>query len=230
MARVIKIDNAYKKRFEREEKKRAVATREKRVYFLIVCEGEKTEPNYFRELEKQLPIGSVELRVEGMGRNTLGLVEEAIRLQEKSAKKYDRIWAVFDKDDFPDENFNNAIFKAKSKNINCAWSNEAFELWFLLHFQNVSNGMKREVYKGFLEREIQKATGNTEYKYRKNAADTYSLLINYGNLERAKEWADKLCKNYSDERFASHNPCTLVQKLVHELFNPKEVLDLLNIE
>ena len=72
MARVAKIDNVWKKRFEREEKKRKVDTRTKLVYFLIVCEGEKTEPNYFKELEKELPRGTVELKIEGTGRNTIG--------------------------------------------------------------------------------------------------------------------------------------------------------------
>jgi hypothetical protein len=52
MARIAKIDNAVKKRFERKESKRSVETREKRVYFLIICEGEKTEPNYFEGLKK----------------------------------------------------------------------------------------------------------------------------------------------------------------------------------
>jgi hypothetical protein len=146
MARVAKIDNALKKRFEREEKKRKVDTRTKLVYFLIVCEGEKTEPNYFEVLEKELQRGTVELKIEGTGRNTIGLVNYAIKLRVESYRKYDRVWAVFDKDDFPDDNFNGAIIKAASNNINCAWTNEAFELWFLLHFQYVNTGMKRDDY------------------------------------------------------------------------------------
>ncbi len=58
MARVEKIDNAFKKRFAREEKARAFETRDKRVYFLIVCEGTKTEPEYFKAIEKELPPGT----------------------------------------------------------------------------------------------------------------------------------------------------------------------------
>lgn len=40
------------KREAKAAKKRKVATRERIVRFLIVCEGERTEPNYFRELVK----------------------------------------------------------------------------------------------------------------------------------------------------------------------------------
>ena len=38
------------KREDKAAKKRKVATREKIVRFLVVCEGERTEPNYLRGL------------------------------------------------------------------------------------------------------------------------------------------------------------------------------------
>lgn len=224
MARVAKIDNAWKKRFEREEQKRSVNTRNKLVYFLIVCEGAKTEPNYFIALEKELPRGTVELKIDGVGRNTLSLVDYTIRQRDIACRKYDRVWVVFDKDDFPEINFNNAILKASSNNIKCAWTNEAFELWFLLHFQFVNVDMKREDYKAYLEREIQKKSGNATYKYLKNDPNTFSILSIYGNQEQAIEWAKQLVQRYTDQRYATHNPCTRVHELIEELLNPQDVL------
>lgn len=224
MARVAKIDNVWKKRFEREEKKRTIDARTKLVYFLIVCEGEKTEPNYFIALEKELPRGTVELKIDGVGRNTIGLVNYTIRLRDFACRKYDRVWAVFDKDDFSDRNFNSAILKASTNEINCAWTNEAFELWFLLHFQFVNTGMKRDGYKAYLEREIQKKSGNATYEYLKNDPNTFSILKIHGNQKQAIEWAKQLKRNYTDQRHATHNPCTLVHELIEELLNPQEVL------
>lgn len=224
MARVAKIDNVWKKRFERKEKKRSVDTRSKLVYFLIVCEGEKTEPNYFSALEKELPKGVVELRIDGTGRNTIGLVNYAIKLRDEACRKYDRVWAVFDKDDFPDDKFNGAIIKASSNNVNCAWTNEAFELWFLLHFQYVNTGMNREDYKVYLEREIKKKTGNANYRYLKNDPNTFSILKIHGNQKQAIDWAKQLSRNYTHESYATHNPCTRVYELIEELFNPQKVL------
>jgi hypothetical protein len=224
MARVSKIDNAIKKRFERIETNRAVNTRSKRVYFLIVCEGSKTEPNYFKALEKELPQGTVELKIAGTGRNTLGLIDYTIKQRDLAYRTYDRVWAVFDKDDFPHDNFNNAISKAKSHDINCAWSNEAFELWFLLHFQYVNTGMKREDYKAFLEREIKKHPNNTNYVYTKNDVNSFSVLKSYGNQTQAIEWAKQLRQNYTDECYAAHNPCTYVDVLIDELYNSQELL------
>ncbi len=224
MARVVKINNVWKKRFERKEKKRRVNIRTKLVYFLIVCEGEKTEPNYFIALERTLPPGTVELKIDGTGRNTLGLVNYAIKHRDDALKKYDRVWAVFDKDDFPDDNFNNAIIKASANNVNCAWSNEAFELWFLLHFQFVNTGMKREDFKAYLEREIKRKSKNAHYKYLKNDPNTCSILEIHGNQKQAIEWAKQLNQKYSDQRYSTHNPCTLVHELIEELLNPQEVL------
>lgn len=224
MARVDKIDNVWKKRFERQEKKRSVDTRIKLVYFLIVCEGVKTEPNYFRALEKDLPRGTIEIKIDGTGRNTIGLVNYAISQRDCALRKFDRVWVVFDKDDFPDENFNGAIIKASSNDINCAWSNEAFELWFLLHFQYVNTGMNREEYKEYLEREIKRKSGNANYEYLKNDPNTFSILKTHGNQIQAIEWAKQLKQTHIDERHATHNPCTRVHELIEELFNPQDVL------
>jgi RloB-like protein len=224
MARTPKIDNAFKKRFERDEKKRPSNTRPKLVYFLIVCEGEKTEPNYFRALEKDLPRGTVELKIDGAGRNTIGLVDYAIKQRDISCRKYDRVWVVFDKDDFPDNNFNGAIIKANDNNINCAWTNEAFELWFLLHFQFIDTGMNRDAYKAYLEREIKAKSENNNYEYLKNDINTFSILKTHGNQTQAIERAKQLKQNYSNQRHATHNPCTCVHLLIEELMNPLEVL------
>ena len=224
MARVTKIDNVFKKRFEREEKKRAINTRPKLVYYLIICEGGKTEPNYFKALEKELPRGTVELKIYGTGRNTTGLVEYAIKQRDNSYRKYDRVWVVFDKDDFPDDNFNGAIIKATANNINCAWTNEAFELWFLLHFQFIDTGMNREDYKAYLEREIKRKSGNENYEYLKNDINTFSILKTYGNQEQAIARAKRLKQNYNNQQHATHNPCTCVHLLIEELLNPIEVL------
>lgn len=225
MTRVRKIDNALKKRLERaEDKKRVVDTRDQVVYFLIVCEGTKTEPNYFKELENELPKGVMKIDIEGSGMNTLSLVDYTIKLKAKAIRNYDRVWVVFDKDDFPDENFNSAIYKALGNDIQCAWTNEAFELWFLLHFQYVSVAMKREDYKKSIEVQIQNISGDGSYIYLKNSIGTFSLLNKYGNQSQAIKWAKRLLSSHSDGRYATHNPCTLVHILIEELLDPKKVL------
>ena len=231
MAKKVKIDNALLKRLTRAEKKREVGTRSKRVYFLIVTEGVKTEPNYFNALKQDLGLGTISvIDIEGQGKDTLRVVEEAISLRQKSFpfKRYDRIWAVFDRDSFPTRNFNGAIEKAESNNIQCAWSNEAFELWFLLHFHFVNVKMDRADYSDFLNREIRKSIKN--FRYEKNSTEIYKILKKVGNQRNAIAWAKQLESQFTDRKFANHNPCTKVHLLIEELFKPEEILAKLELE
>ncbi len=106
---------------------------------LIVCGGINTEPSYFR----QFRLTSAQIIVVGFGFSPLVLVERAIEEQQK--RKCDQAWVVFDKDDFDD--FNNAIDKAVSNGFGVAYSNQAFEYWLILHFEDHQGGaMHRDLY------------------------------------------------------------------------------------
>ena len=61
MARKVKIPNHIKKKHERIESKRLEEVKSKRRFYLIVCEGEKTEPNYFESLKNDLPKGVLDV-------------------------------------------------------------------------------------------------------------------------------------------------------------------------
>lgn len=191
---------------------------------LVVCEGIKTEPNYFKSFDKKNNgIFVVELDFSGGGINTIQVVDEAIRLKEKAERKkqaYDVIWAVFDRDSFDPGKFNAAIFKAKAHNIECAWSNEAFELWYLLHFEYRNTGMNRNDYCGKIEQHINASPlykKKKPYIYKKNDPAHYDEMCTYGSIERALDNAEKLDALYNDECYANHNPRTLVYKLVRLL-------------
>lgn len=217
MARTIKIDNALQKRFAKQAKRNK--PRELVTYFLIVCEGEKTEPNYFKSFPKKVGKIIYVIEFEGGGISTLKVVEKAIELRNKSKQKYDRVWAVFDRDSFKATSFNNAILKARANNIRCAWSNEAFELWYLLHFHNRVTAMKRTEYEKAIEEAVNGKLDkkNHKFKYKKNSPDMYALLSRLGNQELAIKWAKELANSISGEQFANYNPQTMVFKLVEEL-------------
>lgn len=231
MANRIKIDNAILKRHTRAEKKRKTEFKSKRKFYLIVCEGEKTEPNYFESLKESLPKGVLELTnidIDGTGKNTLSIIDEAKKLKKKYEEKYlrkiDNVWTVFDKDSFPKINFNNAINKGENSRpkINCAWTNEAFELWYLLHFNYYNTGIPREQYQKLLEKEINKAANTSDYKYEKNSKKMFSILNQYGSQETAMSNAEKLESLYHDRSYSDHNPCTKVHKLINELIELTE--------
>ncbi|MEM6321611.1 MAG: RloB family protein [Bacteroidota bacterium] len=167
MARKIKIDNATLKRRACRSGRKEVGKKKQREYILIVCEGGKTESNYFEAIKNTFTkrvLDTYSIEVEGTGTSTLKIIEIANNLRTKAARihnrTYDYVWTVFDRDSFPVVDFNNSIFKAQSMNINCAWSNEAFELWYVLHFQYRNTPMSREDYKKCIETEIRQSKEN----------------------------------------------------------------------
>lgn len=108
---------------------------------LIVCEGKNTEKSYF----DQFRLTSARLVTLGQGFNTISLVNEALKRSE--VETYDQVWCVFDKDDFTANDFNNAIAIAAANGFGVAYSNQAFEYWLILHFEDHQGGaMPRQDY------------------------------------------------------------------------------------
>lgn len=232
MANIIKIDNAVLKRTARVEKKRKEKSRKLRVYFLIVCEGEKTEPNYFKSFKTNVKSFVYTIDTLGEGSNTKDLVNRTIKYRGKSSQEYDSVWVVFDKDSFSPDNFNGAILLAENNNIKVGWSNEAFELWYLLHFQYRNTYMSREEYKSAIEKEVNdkiaaqlKNKKPVKFKYQKNSIDMYAVLEKYGNQQQAIKNAEKLIENHNCTNYAIHNPCTQIHLLVQELNGDSEELN-----
>lgn len=228
MARKIKIPNKQLKRFARAEQKRSVSIRKKRKFYLIICEGEATEPNYFVGLKQDLPKGDLtayQIDITGRGRSTQSLVDEALRIRKSyensTPRKVDKLWVVFDKDSFSSSDFNAAIQRCENIGIGCAWSNEAFELWYLLHFQYYENAMSRRDFKGAIERYLKPVLGG-KFRYEKNSKDMYLLLKEQGKQEDAIRNAKLLSDKYGQRLdYANQNPCTTVWKLVEELLSLK---------
>ncbi len=119
----------------RSYSERRVNSREIRQRFLIVCEGKKTEPQYFQKFRGPFSI----LDIRGTGCNTVSLVEHAIKCS--SEDRYDQIWCVFDRDSFSSDIFNRALLLARQNNFFVAYSNEAFELWYILHFEYLNTAL-----------------------------------------------------------------------------------------
>ncbi len=225
-----KKEEIAKLRRERKEakaaKKRKEKVREKLVRFLIVCEGTKTEPHYFEALIANRISAVREVRIEGRGRATIALVKKTLEikkeLEHKNAMSFDRVWIVFDKDDFGD--FNKAIKKAHELGFNSAWTNEAFELWYYLHFEYLDTGVSRSAYIEKLQKFFRKRIRDKSFKYQKGNPQIYSLLQQYGSEDLAKRSAQQLRALYTDTDYANHKPCTMVDKLVEELEHPELLL------
>lgn len=132
---------------------RRQSSREVKQSFLIICEGVRTEPDYFNAFR----MTTATVKAVGQAMNTTSLVSKAISIRDAEQKKkrtYDQCWVVFDKDDFPAKDFNDAIALAERNGFNVAYSNQAFEYWFLLHFNIYRGTLHRSNYADMLSRLI----------------------------------------------------------------------------
>jgi RloB-like protein len=124
---------------------------------LIVCEGEKTECNYFEEIRQRGRISSAHIHIipSDIGTDPVSVVKSAEAAFKDKGKSFERIYAVFDRDDHQD--YANAIHMACAKNqklkndqkqavaFEAIVSVPCFELWLLLHFSDARSWMHRDL-------------------------------------------------------------------------------------
>jgi hypothetical protein len=161
---------------------------------LIVCGGE-TESLYFKKFN--IDLGEIRVQTLTEGKNPSLIVKRAVA--ERSLAKYNQVWCVFDKDDFID--YDEAINVAETNGVKVACSNQAFELWFILHFEKRNGLLDRKHYQSILE------GYKSIYSRLKSKMDTAINNAKHGHQNHVVNGG-----NPSD-----WESCTLVYRLVEEL-------------
>ncbi|TAF77907.1 MAG: RloB domain-containing protein [Bacteroidetes bacterium] len=219
--------------------------------FIIFCEDKSSEPLYFESFRND----NFEIRTIKGSKQHHNQVDYASdyckkndlleQIEGKYFLKFDvgiQVWCVFDRDfnpneSFKDFSFTDSINTAIERGFKTAWSNDAFELWILLHFEEVDfNDISYKLRTKYYERltEICKkfdSLNNKEkriiefpnfyYKEDLKSIDRFKDLI----LPRLKnkhliaiERAKKL-ENFHDISTKPHHeksPCTMVHILIEE--------------
>lgn len=214
---------------ENRKKARKVATLERiEKRFLVFSEGEETEPHYFKGFKRAIesnPIykNSVQLIPIGTGRETINVVKEAEKYIQKHGITFAEVWCLYDKDDFPADQFNsasryvielNAKYASTQVNFHAAWSNECIEYWFVLHFSNYTSNNHRAQYEEFLDR-VFRQHGLGAYK--KNDPEIWDKLLDKGNPKNAITFSDRQLRSFSNCQDSECAPATRVHELVKEL-------------
>lgn len=126
--------------------KRRLAKRSPYDRVLIVCEGKKTEPDYFKALINDLQLNTANIRIAentagSSPRNVVELaLEEYAKDKRENSESYDRVYCVFDKDQHPTYQKALDTLRREKKSgkrgcpINAVTSVPCFEFWLLLHF------------------------------------------------------------------------------------------------
>lgn len=208
---------AGRKPWERADGIRSRDTRPRR-RVLIACEDAKSSRDYFQAFP--VDRSRAEIVAVGTGMNTISLVENAIELRDRAegnGTPYASVWCVFDRDSFPAQNYQRAFERAREEGLRVAWANEAFELWYLLHFNFHDTALSRDRYAAKLAPLLAGTYAKADASmYARLESRQATALKNARRLER--QWAESGVANPERE-----NPSTGIHKLVEHLNELKEL-------
>jgi hypothetical protein len=188
-----------KRRTRTDALRRRTPRLEPRARVLIVCEGEATEPGYFRSLLQELRARSVSVEIKEKSGVPKTLVERAVELKknaERDAKReedaglrYDEVWCVFDRDHHP--NLPAAFQQAHANGLHVAFSNPCFELWILLHFQDQRAEIETKAAGSACRKHLPRFTKHITYaelkeRYAKALEHAYALEAWQASRENAR--------------------------------------------
>ena len=212
------------------KKRRAAAKARKKEFltpkpnsFLIVSEGEKTEPLYFdglaayinKKYGQGIDVEKPIIDTQGEGKCTVSLVRATEKIVSRANILYSQVWVAFDKDDFDD--FDEAIALAEQKGYRVAWSNQSFEYWIFLHFNYSDSALHRHDWVDKLSK-LFKQWGISPEGYKKNDPQVFEIVTTHGSLGAAVNNATRIEKEYDPQTKPSRqDPCTKVHHLILEL-------------
>lgn len=235
-----KIHNR-KKELKKSDFKRKLNDKKTVDDVIIACEDLVSSPTYFRmimaSLIKSKLITQDSLVIVKHGHSDpLGVLKDLKEHEEDGKKYYDfeHKWIVIDRDiervnggGHKKENFNNALKNAKSAksnlNVDVAYINDSFELWYLLHFSYRNTAISRDetvkqVIKKLKELEPHKFTklNKDNIKQENYTKSIFEVLkpLQCTAIQNAK----KLLASYGDSHNPeSDNPSTTIHLLVEVL-------------
>ena len=119
----------------RDQLRRKGPTLKPRDRVLIVCEGKKTEPNYFQGLVDRCRLKTANVEIIPSGTEPRGLVNKAKELEKgerRFGEQYNAVYCVFDRDEHA--HFDSASKNAERVGFKLARSWPCFEYWLVMHF------------------------------------------------------------------------------------------------
>ncbi|WP_462272650.1 RloB family protein [Methanohalophilus sp.] len=203
-------------------RKRKKGNRKTNSIMLLVCEGEKTERLYFENFREKGAYLTIKT-MSSQDKDAKGVVEYAIERMRhdgynpQNGGEY--VYCVFDCDNqdktVTNKELREAIEKANKNGINICFSNPFFELWFLLHFERITERQVKERIYQRLDKHMTKYSKNKNY---------YELLCE--NMEDAIQNSKKLVKMHNDNGInivsTESNPCTQVHEVIDRIENIKK--------
>jgi len=187
---------------------------------LIVCEGKKTEPNYFTELKKAFRLSNTNVRICGRGSDPLSVVDFAIETFRQE-QEFDRVYCVFDRDRHT--TYNTAMDRVrrtrlgKGSKIFAIASVPCFEFWLLLHFTYTTKPFDTPADNSICAKVIEKLKKYLP-AYQKGDQDIFNKIQD--KLDNAITNARRIEQYHQTS--GTDNPSTLVHSMVEYLRDLKK--------
>jgi len=188
---------------------------------LVYCEGTVSEINFIDNIKDKIAqqnccssqdVTIVPVRKK-KGKHTNDLIDFAIADTIQRIGKNERVdavWLFYDKDSFPDfDKATKRIFSFDAQHYlsipwYACWSNECFELWYYLYFNNLSSALHRSQYLPKINSFLKPAGG---HPFAKNTPQPHDFLTSRGgSIDNAIHFASSMDKkpNY----YKKPNPST----------------------
>jgi hypothetical protein len=198
--------------------------------FYVFYNGQVTERNYFEGLrdsfahKNKILSQFVHLQyAEGTPRQVVKSAMDKVKeqRQESNDNLTDKVWVVFDKDDFK-ENYSYAVSTAIKANFQVAYSNVCFELWILLYFQEIVDDteLRRARSNELLRKILEKHSGKPSQSKDDVKHFPYGIIHKHGNKDDAIRRAEILLEKAKEKNSTTPwdiNPVTNVHSLVKDL-------------
>ncbi len=192
--------------------------------FLIVCEGEVTELEYFTFFKNWVtnPLVDVIPLQSSKGTHACGVVQAALEKRkelegENRWQAHDELWCVYDVDAKPSADLNNARQRANANNVNVAVSNPSFELWLLLHLREPPGMQRRDQVAAMLTKLLDPP------KYEKHLDDKHweKLWPGYGDAVKRSQRL-RADPDFEGKIVEQKNPSTDVDLLTESIREARE--------
>ena len=194
--------------FQNPKERKLTRKRVERKAVLIALEDTKSSKYYFQDLLKDKKFSGKVVFAKNIGTNPKKVLESLTKYKKENIKtKFEKEWIVIDRDDWSKDDFNGTLKTAKESGVCVAFSNEAYELWLLLHFQKVTAYTSRQDL-------IKKL--NRYFDYKKSSHDVYKIIIGFQKdaIKNAEKLTAKQIKDNGRLNPYEQNPLTMIHKLV----------------
>ncbi len=188
--------------------------------FYILTNGKCSEKLYFDLLKKKQTMYKVEVKF--VNGTPLDVVNECVKIVGNA----NQVWALFDIDEaYNEEKLEPAIQLANKSGVRYAFSNKAFEVWLISHFEQFSRAANNDELIVELNKLVNSNMSKPKIEYKKNDEQLikdrfipkYKDAVNNAKIVYQTKTKDQKMLNSGKVKIWDMCSCTTVFMLVEAL-------------